>query len=371
LKFCFFGNISGALKGQTPGGGELQVCLLAKALALKGHEVIIIDPYSSESFITPEGVKVCNIPEWNEGWRGMRLFLYRIPALWRILAKQKADYYYGRMRAYLQLIPYMVAKKTGGKFVQAIASDIDVLSAGLRYKYEYKLNFNLLKFLTEHLPNDLVFDYLLKKSDYITLQHSGQKFISTSSKSNQVIFSNIIDLSCLPVAENPSKNYFIYAGSLTMLKGADYLLKLINIIDESIAIVVVGLPQGEKPKEIYEELRKKKNVILKGRKSHKETLDLISNAKALINTSYYEGFPNIYLEAWGTGVPVISLTVNPGNIFNKYKLGVCCNSDLNRMKTCMETNETDTFDKAELRAYVKRFHDLKSAADRFLNALDA
>lgn len=96
---------------------------------------------------------------------------------------------------------------------------------------------------------------------------------------------------------------------------------------------------------------------------------MISNAKALINTSYYEGFPNIYLEAWGTGVPVISLTVNPGDIFNKYKLGICCNGDLNRMKLCIEANETNRFHKDELRAYVEKFHDFSTAAGRFLNMI--
>ncbi len=108
---------------------------------------------------------------------------------------------------------------------------------------------------------------------------------------------------------------------------------------------------------------------MKGQKNHKETLELISNAKALINTSYYEGFPNIYLEAWSTGVPVISLTFNPGNLFNTYKLGVFCNSDLNRMKQSIETNEADQFDKNEMKAYVKEFHDFKSAAERFVNAI--
>ena len=39
MKFCFFGNVAEALKGRTPGGGELQIALLAKALALKGHDV--------------------------------------------------------------------------------------------------------------------------------------------------------------------------------------------------------------------------------------------------------------------------------------------------------------------------------------------
>ena len=369
MKICFFGNISPTIKGKTIGGGELQIYLLAKALALKGHQVIIIDPYSDKSFTTPEGIKLINIPNWYTGIKGLRMFTRRIPILKKMFAEQNADYYYVRMRSYIHLIPYIKAKKNGGKFIQAISSDVDVLSDAKKYTYEYKSNFNILRFLTEDLPNDIVFRRLLKLADYVMLQHSGQKFKSSSLKSKQVIFPNIIDLDTLPVSNSTSQNYFIYAGSLTMLKGADRLLDLIKIIDSSITIMIVGSPKGKIVKKIYEELGKKKNVILMGQKNQKETLELISNARALINTSYYEGFPNIFLEAWGTGVPVISLSVNPGGIFDKFKLGIYCHNDLNRMKVSIETSETDKYSKEELIAYVEKFHDFKTAADRFLNAI--
>lgn len=368
MRFCFYGNFSGALKGQTPGGGELQVVLLAKALALKGHEVVIIDPNSKESFVTREGVKLINIPNWNKGLRGVRLFWYRIPALKKILTQQNADYYYVRMRGYLHLVPYLVAKKTKGKFIVALAHDLDVLGFMKKLKYEYK--FNLFKFLILFLPNDLVFNYLLKKADYITLQHCDQKLNSSSVKGKIGIFPNIFDHSNLPIVKNPSQDYLIHVGSLTVLKGADNLYQLIKSIDKKNLIIIVGQPMDRKSKKICRQLNKIENVVLKGRLNHSETLRLIANAKALINTSNYEGFPNIFLEAWATAVPVISLKVNPGNIINKYNLGICCEGDLKKMKTCIELDETSNIDKSNLISYVSEFHDFNTAADRFLNFIN-
>jgi glycosyltransferase involved in cell wall biosynthesis len=309
------------------------------------------------------------VPNWNKGIKAFRMFLYRIPALQKIFTLQDADFYYVRMRSFIHLIPYLVAKKRRKKFIQAIASDIDVLSERKKFHYLYKSDFSLSKFLTESLPSDLVFKYLLRKSDFVMLQHVGQKFRSTSFKNNQVIFSNIIDLHSLPVNKTPSKDYFLYVGSLTILKGADRLLELINIVNNSVLILIIGLPKGRQSTAIYEQLGKKKNVFLIGRKDHNETLKYISNAKALINTSYYEGFPNIYLEAWGMGVPVISLTVNPGGVFNNYELGICCNSDLYRMKFCMESNELNYINPDALTAYVERFHNFENAAERFLKMI--
>jgi len=369
MKFCFFGNISAALKGQTIGGGELQIALLAKALAQNGHEVVIIDPSANESFITIEGIKIIPIPNWNKGLRGFRLFSYRIPALWKLFSQQNADYYYVRMRSYLHIIPYLVSKKIGKKFIQTIASDIDVLSLSSKFKHEYKPNFNLFKYLAVWLPNDLVFSYLLRRSDFVVLQHSGQELNHFKVRGKIVFFPNIFNFKNLPVVNQPSKDYFIYVGALTVLKGADNLYQLIRSIDEKQSVMIIGQARDSRSKTIVKYLTKSKNIILKGRLTHSESLLLIGNAKALISTSNYEGFPNVFLESWAMGVPVISLKVNPGNVLNKYNLGICCEGNLQKMKTCMESNEAPQFDRGKLISYVAENHDFSLAGTRFISIL--
>lgn len=369
MKFCFFGDISKALNGCTQGGAELQVALLAKALALKGHDVVIVDPYSEKSFITPERIKVLNVPNWNKGIKGLRLFWYRIPELRKLLLAQKADYYYVRMRSYLHLISYQVARKNNSKLIVAIASDIDVLSFKTKFKYSYNRNSTLFQFLSLNIPNDLVFKYLLKKSDFILLQHTGQHFGSSAIQKNQFLFPNIIKTDGISKIENSSRKYFLYVGRLTMLKGVDKLLELINIVDESVQFMIVGSPASIKANEVFQELKKKGNVVLLGGKNHEETLKLISNAKAVINTSYFEGFSNVFLEAWAAGVPVISLNANPGGILEKYDLGVSCNGDLKKMKQIIESDKAANMDRNKMISYTNEFHQFDTAADRLLNIL--
>ena len=370
MKFCFIGDFSGALKGRTPGGGQLQVALLAKALALKGHEVVIVDPGSSESFITPEGIKLISVPDWDKGLRGVRLFLYRIPQLKKILLEQNADYYYVRMRTYMHLLPFWASKKTKGKFIIATACDLDVLNHFSKFKYEYKPRFNLFRFLTVDFPNDLVYNYLLKKADYVILQHSGQKINRNSAKGKIAIFPNIFDFSNIKVLEDTNNEYFIHVGTLNILKGSQNLYDLINALDKNISIVIVGQPTDKKSENLYKKLQKLENVVLKGRVNHQDTIQLIANAKALINTSNFEGFPNIFLEAWANGVPVISQNVNPGNVFNKYNIGIYCEGDLNKMKKAIELFKKESFQKDKLISYVSNFHDFTLAGDRFLNIIN-
>lgn len=369
MKICFWGNIACALRGETIGGGELQISLLAKALALAGHEVVVIDPHILDSFTTQEGIKVLAVPDWNKGPNGIRLFRYRIPRLYKMMAEQKADYYYVRMRIYLHIVSYLAAKKAGGKFLISLASDIDPLSFWKKFKYEYRANFNFFRYLTQWLPNDVIFKFLVKRADFVLKQHDGQIIKWKKKKGKTVIFPNIINLETLPVNSNDKGGYFIYAGSVTMLKGAKELQDIVKSQSGNYKVMIVGQPNDVKAVPVYNEIKKMSNGSVKGRLEHFETLKLISNAKALINTSNFEGFPNVFLEAWGMGVPVLSLKVNPGNVFNKYNLGQCFDGNLESMKEAMMHSKNDFNDCNELTSYVHRFHDFKTAADRFVSIL--
>ncbi len=369
MKFCFWGNISGALIGKTLGGAELQIALLAKSLAMQGNEVAIIDPYIDESFTTKEGIRVINIPGWNKGLVGIRLFFNRIPALYKVLKDQNADFYYVRMRAYLHFVSYLACKKVKGKFIVATAHDLDLASFRERFKNSYATKLNLFKFLTLYLPNDWVFDYLLKKADYVIVQHEDQKSCVKNTKGSIAVFRNIFDSSNLPSKCSKSGDYYIHAGTLTVLKGSLNLYRLVKSMDKSIRIVVIGDYYDRRSKTIYKKLQEFENVEVKGRLGHKDTIQCMAQAKALINTSNYEGFPNIFLEAWATGIPVISLNVNPGNVFGKFQLGVCCNGDLDQMKEYIETGALDNLQQEPMKAYVSEFHGFDTAAERFLKII--
>jgi glycosyltransferase involved in cell wall biosynthesis len=363
-KFCFFGNISGALQGTTIGGGELQVALLGRALALSGHEVVIIDPYASKSFITPEGIRLINIPNWNKGYRGIRLFIYRIPTLLKLLKEQKADFYYIRMRSFLHIIPYIAAKRNNAKLIQAIAQDMDMNSFREQIQYEFKTNHNLSKLFFVDIPSYLVSNFLLKRSDFVFLQHSGQNSSSRKLRGKVAIFPNIYDNRNSFTGNKSKQNYIIHVGTLTVFKGSENLYQLAKVLDNKIQLIVVGEACDRKSRIIFEKLKEFPNIRMMGKLDHEKTMQLIANADALINTSIYEGFPNIFLESWATGVPVISLSVNPGDVINTYSLGICCDNNLDKMKAIIESDETNSIDRSRLISYVKEFHDFNMAIDR-------
>jgi len=184
-----------------------------------------------------------------------------------------------------------------------------------------------------------------------------------------VLFPNLFASKNRTVPASEKKDYIVYAGAITMLKGADKLFELVSKIRKSQQVVIIGLPKDENAEKAYEKLKMLENTVLKGWEGHEEVIKLISHAKLLVNTSYLEGFPNVFLEAWSLGVPVYSLNVNPGNILEKYKLGQCFNGDLELMASHINQNREKEFNVLDMHDYMSRFHDLDSAGTRFLNVL--
>jgi glycosyltransferase involved in cell wall biosynthesis len=62
------------------------------------------------------------------------------------------------------------------------------------------------------------------------------------------------------------------------------------------------------------------NVHLHGKVPHTNVHQFYQQSAALICTSYAEGFPNIFLEAWSYGLPIVS-TCDPDNLISENGLG--------------------------------------------------
>jgi hypothetical protein len=374
MKICFWGSVARALKGITDGGSELQMALLAKALARGGHEVVCFDYEITEDFVTTDGIKVLKIKGWYDGIKAIRVFTHRIPKLYSLLKEQNADIYYCRMRDFMNILPYLAARKLKSKFIIAMASDLDALGFKLRLKYFYIPNLRQVKWLIFNgLLTEIIHPWLLHKADIVFVQHEGQKQILLRKGIKSIQLNNLIDISKLPVISNPIKNDFVYAGWLDKRKGIAEFFELVKR-SPSHSFKVIGPPRDKTGKSCYEELKTFQNVSLLGELNHSDTLYHIGNSKALISTSPMEGFPNIFIEAWAYGIPVLSLFFDPGGVIKREDLGEVAYGNLDDLVNSLGSvgNSDEFAEKAK--AYVENHHVLNELKikeiDKLFNELN-
>jgi len=330
MKVCFWGKIADALQGNTYGGGELQIALIARSLASKGHEVVVVDLDITKEFQTSDGIKVVPVEGYNKGIKGLRTITHRLPALYSTFVKVNADVYYCRIREYRHIIVYLAAKKVKARFILGLASDLDILSISKRWKHFYSSNVRDFWGLFNAILGELVYPFLLRKADLVLVQHQGQQELLERKEIHSLVFNNVIDLNGQSYQEEIESTDLVYVGSLDKRKGfADFYYLVTQTPD--CRYKVIGRTRDKTGEVLYDRLKSFPNVKLAGKLSHEETIREIARSRALVSTSPMEGFPNIFIEAWSCGIPVLSLFVDPGGVISREKLGFVAGGDIEKL----------------------------------------
>jgi glycosyltransferase involved in cell wall biosynthesis len=297
------------------GGAEVQAAFVARALRDQGVNVslVVADlpvdvriPYPVESaFRTDDGLPL------------LRFFHPRMTGISDALARANADVYYQRNAGMLTGLVAHHARKHGRLFVYGAGSDTD---------------FSYRDVLIDGVRDKTMFMYGLRRAHGVVVQNNAQLDAAKRSLTIPVV---AISNGVLPV-ENATANVkgpVLWAGGLRDVKRPDLFIELARRFPQR-EFVIVGGPtttSGAYAAEVEEEARTVPNIRLAGWVPNSDVVREIARAAVVVNTSVVEGFPNVYLEAWNHGVPVISFNDVDGLLANE-KLGGL-SSDLDDMET--------------------------------------
>jgi glycosyltransferase involved in cell wall biosynthesis len=116
-----------------------------------------------------------------------------------------------------------------------------------------------------------------------------------------------------PVKQNNAQVYkFITVARLSDEKGIERLIHAVGLLSISFKYYIIG--EGSKRNELQQlvdTLRLQDKVFLAGEK--KSPFSGLEDADLFLMGSYYEGFPNVLLEAGAHGIPVVAFNA-PGGI---------------------------------------------------------
>ena len=318
MKFCFWGNISKGFEGKPMGGGEKQQYLIALNLAKLGHQVVIID-FIIEKDCIKEGVNILSLKQEKKNTKNGTYKSFS-----SLLKKCEADIYYARIRSSIHLIALYVAKSMNKKFVYHSAHDLDASYFVDRWKGFYLQSSSILKGILHIVHSEILFPFVLKYSDLIICQNEFQYNMylkKKHAKCKLLIINNLFVFNESVTNIRKEKDIdFIIVSSLDLRKGIVNLLKIIKKFS-NFSFVVIGKPRDVNGVNFTNALNKLDNCEYHGFKSQKEVLNYISKSKYLLSTSLGEGFPNVFIESWSLGTPVLSLNINPSDVITKFNLG--------------------------------------------------
>jgi glycosyltransferase involved in cell wall biosynthesis len=93
-------------------------------------------------------------------------------------------------------------------------------------------------------------------------------------------------------------------------------------------------------------------------------------ARVFVNTSDFEGFPNTFIQACKSSVPILSLNVNPDCFLDKYKCGQSCNGDFTKLISTLQyiLGENRYLELGKnARSYAETRHDIKKITIEYKN----
>ncbi|MCX6044817.1 MAG: glycosyltransferase family 4 protein [Chloroflexi bacterium] len=313
MKICFYSATRSPLdilegRATNRGGAEKQIAHLALALAERGHQVYLLysDPANNEQPDKLRGI-YC---------RRMSLTTWKHPGaittFWRHLKQIQPDIIYARLPDDFLWLLGLFARVHKVKFVYALANDAH---CNPWKTYNYKAWFH-----------NSFYAFGLYTAHVVLTQHAGQRALVQPYTTGKLMYlPNLMP----PISEQP-RDYratdfdAIWVAQVRPQKQLSIFLELVEQLSE-LRFAIVGAftdtVDEQTQAQLKARIQKLPNLTYLGLQKPKETLCLLAHSKILVNTSCDEGFPNTMLEAWSVGVPVVSLTVDPGGVIQREGLG--------------------------------------------------
>lgn len=179
---------------------------------------------------------------------------------------------------------------------------------------------------------------------------------------------------------------FLWVGRLDHYKQPLRFVELAEALPEARFWMVVreldpersgGSPSGGRDEELEREVQRRaamlSNLEVLPQRPHREAMRLVERAVAVVNTGAAEGMPNLFLEAWARGAPVLSYEFDPDRRIVEQRLGLAAEGSAERFHEGARQLWRDRDARVELservRSYVESTHGVEHVTGRWTELL--
>lgn len=343
------------------GGAETQAVALAKALAARGLRVAMIayeQPRALPS--TVAGMRIVGRPPYRK--RGLLI--------------GKAVETLQISRSLLQTPAHTVVTRCAGVQVGLIAVFSRLFRRRLLYAVAAtaELNGGLNELLPQRHDRAL-YRLGVRLADAVVVQTEEQaELFRLATGRDGSLIKSIVELA--PPHDDREPSAFLWVGRFAEYKRPMEYVELARAIPEAM-FWMVALPHSGTGDELERAVRSAAegvpNLELLAPRPHAALCELIDRAIACVNTSDFEGMPNVLLEGWARGVPALALAHDPGGVIERHGLGTFAKGSFPELVTAARHHWHQRRDQRELaarcRAYVAQNHSPDAIVDRWLEVL--
>ena len=356
----WIGPLLAAQPGASAGGAETQMLMLARGLADRGVRPALVVFARDGVDASPEvqGIDVVEIPKPRWEFGPLRL----LDRLWAVLStvwRLRSPVLVQRIAGPETGLLALVSKLRRRRFVYSSASVVDFDFARLRP--------GRLKLLLFHLGVRLADAVVVQTPEQVELCRA--RFGRTPAMIKSV---------AEPAPRRERRpEAFLWIGRTDWYKRPDKFVELARALPHA-CFRMVAMPMNEQGTarigELGQAAAELPNLELLPPRPRAELMELIETAVAIVNTSDYEGMPNVFLEGWARGVPALALTHDPDGVIEREGLGGYAAGSAARLvelaSELWEGRGDQTALTARCRDYIEREHSVDAVVERWLEALE-
>jgi len=317
LSVCFVTSsamIGRTLRGEAAldvGGAEVQMCQIASLLTNAGSRVscIVGDAGRGGDVTTADGIRVLTGYARSSTAGGAAWIAEKWPALWSAMARADASVYVTRGASWLAGAAALFARLHGRRSIAWLASDADVdaMSRGGGLPLHAQVCWRLG----------------VRWADVIVAQTRAQQSRMTAATGRACKLVPNMWIAPGPQADpRVAEVDVLWVGNMRDRKRPMLALDVAERLPDLRFALIGGPVPGEE--ELHAAVLRRAselgNVACIGHVPHDQVHAYYRAASILLHTSAVEGFPNVFLEAWGEGLPVVS-TCDPDDVIQRHRLG--------------------------------------------------
>ncbi len=184
----------------------------------------------------------------------------------------------------------------------------------------------------EPLPWRLIRHLAIRKARFCICQTQNQAHrLKMGFKRDGIVIRNITMAHGL-MSEPPSnfivaQPYILWVGNATANKRVDVVIELAKIMKEHTFVVVMNPGDESIWAMVANASVELSNLVFLGTMQNNEIDACFAGCQILVHTAIREGFPNVFLQAWQYGKPVVSINIDPDGVLRQYSLGACAFMD--------------------------------------------